>query len=254
MSQAKEKKLYELEKFCTNSTLFEENILDVYNEEDRKEVMEILAQRLVRDKLKHSLNFLYLDNLQDLSLEMIIPVLTKELYDEALEYGRNVMYLHTKEVEAVIGEYISDIGALAEEYMSKYKEIVYRAIVDSFIELIYTSSHLHKRAKFIETILESKLILNRNMLAMHNVEQLNRRIKAAYNRKSMELSKLQMKVAELNDRIAQSDKDVQERTQLYKLLASQEERLAKTAAKTLDHYDATLDRLKTTMVTTLSSF
>lgn len=253
MSQIKEKKLHNLEKYCTNSTLFEENILDVYDENDRKEVMEILAQRLVRDKLKKSLNFLYLEDLEDLSLAMIVPVLTKELYDEALEYGRHVLYLGSEETKSVIERHIVSIGALAQEYMSKYKEIIFGAIVDSFIELIYTSSHLNKRAKFIESVLESPLILNRNMLAMHSVEQLHRRIKAAYNRKSLEISKLQMKVAELNDRIAQSKEDEQERTQLYKLLASQEERLAKTTAKTLDHYDATLDRLKTTMVKTLAN-
>ena len=60
MYRTQEEKQKYIDKLFKDRALFEWEVLHVSSHYDRLEIMEMLAQTLVRDKLKYEINFLYL--------------------------------------------------------------------------------------------------------------------------------------------------------------------------------------------------
>ena len=67
--------------------LFEREVLRVENNNDRRDVVGILVNTLVRDTLKEHLNFLYIETFSDFSLKHIVNIIFKEMANEWADYA-----------------------------------------------------------------------------------------------------------------------------------------------------------------------
>jgi hypothetical protein len=248
MFKTKEEKYEYLQKIFEDVSLFEWEVLHVTTSQDRQEVMEILSKTLVRDTIKEKVNFLYFKSLNDFDIKAIKPALFKEMVNEYVSFAVDVLYLDKDEVRKDIGSKASFIYTLVDNYMQNYESLIYEEIVDTFIELAQTATHSKQSLKIVHEVLETLLVVHKQMIAIQDVKHLLSKVRSAYNFKNLELSKFQVKVTELRHKLKDESLDDEQRDNLLLALYSQEKKLEYIEQSTLEKYDAALQRLKNTML------
>lgn len=229
-----------LEKLFTNKRLFEKEILGVFSYSDKKEIVELLAKRIVHNKYKNSFSFLGFKHLTDLDLSRLESVLFQEIIHEFISFCVEYLYIEKEDAYRYLQkkENRMFIHLFSKEYLEEYEEYFYGEIADSFFDLIVTISHANMPSSLILEVLQSPLVKQENVLVIHNFEQLYNRVRAALNYKNTLITKLQVQIAE------EMQKGQDENPHKLAYLTN---KLENSTKKTLDEYDATLERLKTTM-------
>lgn len=233
----------------SNKSLFEEEILRAKSDADRADIMKILAVHLVRDALKEELNFLYIKNFSDFTLFPIKNILFKEIANEWLVYALEILHYSRDEAlhELQDKRRVQFILSIVHQYLQKYQHFIFEEIVDTFFELVSTYPHAKSAKPLVEEVFQSHFI-NTKLLPIHNFEQLHIKVKAANNSKNMDINKMNIKIKEVNEALAEKTLDTQKKTSLLKLLEQYKLKLDKINHETLEKFDATLKRFKDTMV------
>ena len=238
-----------------NSTLFEKEILHAVSDNDRSDIMKILAAHLVRDVLKEHINFLYVKDLEDFTLKQIVNILFKEIANEWISYAMDTLHYPKEKalVELQPKERVKLIHSIALTYYREYKSYIFEEIADTFIELVASISHSSERALLVNEVINSKLIANRTVLGINNFDQLHRKVKSAKNSKNSDVSSIQMKIADIIKDINSPDTSDEERERLLIVLPKFENKAEKTVAMKLENFDASLQRVKRAIVNSLNS-
>lgn len=241
----KEKETF-LKKLLREKKLFEKEILGVISLGEKKEIIELLAKRIVHKKYKTSFSFLAIKNLKSFELFRLETVLFQEIIHEFISFCVKYLYLEKEEAYAYLREkeHRIFIHLLAKEYFEEYQVYFYREIADSFLEHIVTISHANMPSLLALEVLESPLVRQENLLIMHSFEQLYNRVRAASNHKNILLTKIQVEITEETEK--------QEKSNPHKL-EYLTEKLEKTFKTTLDEYDTALKRLKVAMIHAMQS-
>ena len=189
-------------KIFSDKSLFEWEVLHVSSHYDRLDIMKILAQTLVRDRLKYEINFLYIKSYKDFQFSQIVNILFHEIANEWLSFATEILYYPK---EAAIEELqdktrVKFIHSLATEYYEKYQRQIFEESADTFIELVGNVEHEKNLNKLIEEVLQSDLIKNRQILEMHNFSQLYSRVKAAQDVKNLEIITVKTKIFKIEDK------------------------------------------------------
>ncbi|MFA6195169.1 MAG: hypothetical protein WC656_00835 [Sulfurimonas sp.] len=238
----------------SSKSLFEEEILRAKSDAHRAEIMKIMAVHLVRDALKEELNFLYIKNFSDFALLPIRNILFKEIANEWLVYALEILHYGRDEAlhELQDKKRVQFILSLVHQYLQKYQHFIFEEIADTFLELVSAFPHAKSAKPLVEEVLKSPLI-NAKLLPIHNFEQLHIRVKAAINSKNMDINKIKIKIKEVNEALAEKTLDAQKKISLLKLLEQSQTKLDKINHETLDKFDATLKRVKDTMVYSMAN-
>ncbi|EDZ62543.1 hypothetical protein SMGD1_2774 [Sulfurimonas gotlandica GD1] len=250
MYRTQEEKQKYIDKIFKDKALFEWEVLHVSSHYDRLEIMQILAQTLVRDKLKYEINFLYLESYDDFKFTQIVNIIFHEIANEWISFATDILYYPKKEaIEELQGkERVKFIHSLAKSYYEKYKRQIFEEIADTFIELVSNVKQDKDATKLIQETLQSNLIKNRQILEMHNFSQLFTRIKSAQNIKNSDITTAKMKVVEMKKKYANPNIDADEKQKYYSLLEKSNKELTKLKHQGLDKFDPGIKRLKDTMV------
>ncbi|WP_373002463.1 hypothetical protein [Sulfurimonas sp.] len=250
MYKTQEEKQKYIDKLFKDRALFEWEVLHVSSHYDRLEIMEILAQTLVRGKLKYEINFLYLKNYSDFKFTQIVNIIFHEIANEWISFATEVLYYPKKEAVAELQDKarVKFIHAIAKGYYEKYKRQIFEEIADTFIELVSNVKQDKEVAHLIQETLQSDLIKNRQILEMHNFSQLYSRIKAAQNNKNSDITTAKMKVFEIRGKYTNPTIDTDEKQRLHSLLDKADKELSKLKHLGLDKFDPGVKRLKDTMV------
>lgn len=256
MPKKREEKLEFLSKILSEKQLFEEEVLHVFRPEEMEEVFSILAKVLVRQKYKEQLNFLYIKKYEEFDLSLLKSVTTKEILQEFITYGVDVLYLSKEEMLEIASskEHLLFITQLVQEYFKLYRHLLFNEISNTFLERITTLINENSNDALIEEVLQSSLVQNENMPVMYTFSQLYKRVCAARDFKQREKSSLQIKISETRDFLAKQDKDIVTATKLKEKLLLLEEKLLQLDEKSLDNYDATIARLKKTILASMQRF
>jgi len=224
-----------IESIFSSRTLFEQHVLHVYNNSDRKEIMEILADKIINDTLREELNFLYLKDFTNFKFSLIRNILYKELASEWVSYAdeKYLMSIDDATDYIQIKENALFILSLVKDYYEKYKECFFEQIADSFILLVSNMPNGLDSNKVIDAILKSSFVLDKNVTVMHNYNQLWSRVRNAHNRKKSFLTDIQVKIAEEED--SERVKDLQLREE-------------EIEASPLAMFDDAVMRLRNTMI------
>ena len=152
MYRTQDEKQKYIDELFKDRTLFEWEVLHVSSHYDRIEIMEILAQTLVRNKLKYEINFLYLQSYDNFKLTQIINILFHEIANEWMSFATEVLYYPNDKARV---KFIHDI---AEDYYEKYRRYIFEEVADTFIELVSNTKQNNKTTKLIQETLQSDLI------------------------------------------------------------------------------------------------
>ena len=68
----------------SKKSFFEKEVINVLEENEKSEIMRILATKIVRYSLKEHVNFVYIKNLEDFTLEHVLNTLFQELTNDNL--------------------------------------------------------------------------------------------------------------------------------------------------------------------------
>jgi len=250
MYRTQEEKQKYIDKLFKDRALFEWEVLHVSSHYDRLEIMEMLAQTLVRDKLKYEINFLYLQSYSDFKFTQIVNIIFHEIANEWVSFATEVLYYPKSEAIQELQDKarVRFIHALAKGYYEKYKRQIFEEIADTFIELVSNVKQDKESTNLIQETLQSDLIKNRQILEMHNFSQLFSRTKAAQNIKNSDITTAKMKVVEIKTKYAVLSIDADEKQRLYSLLNKADSELSKLKLLGLDKFDTGIKRLKDTMV------
>ena len=250
MYRTQEEKQKYTDKLFKDRALFEWEVLHVSSHYDRIEIMEILAQTLVRNKLKYEINFLHLKSYDDFTFKHIVNILFHEIANEWLGFATEVLHYPKKEaiIELQDKTRVIFIHAIAKDYYEKYRRQIFEEIADTFIELISNVKKDREVIKLIQDTLQSDLIKNRQILEMHNFSQILSRIKTAQNNKITNLTSLNEKIVDIKERCINPNIDSDEKQKLNILLDKTNKELDKLKHLGLDKFDPGIKRLKDTMV------
>jgi hypothetical protein len=240
-----------LVKLFEDPALFEKEVLGIASSQERGEAMEFLAHKIVYVKYQEQFNFLHIKNFSEFDLSPLESILFKELVHEFVSFCTDVLYLDKEEGYARVRQKENRVflHAIAHRYFFEYAPLIYTQIAQSFIELILSLPHPQIPSALVEDVLQSSLVKNQNLAAIHSFEQLYKRVRAAHNYKNTEMSKLQFKVAEIAKQLSQSPEDPQ-LLQNYKFL---KKKLDALSSATLDQFDAAIKRLKDTMINAMQA-
>lgn len=253
MYRTQDEKQKYIDELFKDRALFEWEVLHVSSHYDRLEVMEILAQTLVRDKLKYEINFLYLQSYENFKFTQIINILFHEIANEWMSFATEVLYYPKREAVGELNDKarVKFIHDIAEDYYEKYRRYIFEEVADTFIELVSNTKQNNRTTKLIQETLQSDLIKNRQILEMHNFSQLYNRIEAAQNTKDSDITNAKTKVIEIKKKYTNSMIDADEKQRLHNLLDKAEKELSKLKNLRLDKFDPGIKRLKDTMVQTM---
>lgn len=242
-----------IDNIFANATLFEKEILHVLNDDDRIEIMRIMTNYMIRDILKEHINFLYIRNLSDFTLRPIRNILFKEIANEWISYAMDALKLSKADALVVLQakEKVKLIHALAANYYRHYKLHIFEEIADTFIELVASISRSSDKSVLINAVINSDLIANRTVLGINSFDQLYKKARSAKNLKSLEVSKIQMKITETLKNMSNQSKSKEEKEKLQNVLVKYERQAKESEAKKLENFDASLQRVKTSMVNSL---
>jgi hypothetical protein len=250
MYRTQEEKQKYIEKIFKDRALFEWEVLHVSSHYDRLEIMEILAETIVRGKLKYELNFLYLETFKDFKFSQIVNILFHEIANEWISFATEVLYYPKREAVQELQDKtrVKFIHSLALDYYEKYRRKVYEEIADTFIELVASKRNNTDTNKLIQNVLQSDLVKNRQILEMHNFSQLFGRVKAAQNTKRSDMQSLRMKISQIKENYQNFAIDIDEKQKLLGLLEKANKELDNLRNLGLDKFDPAIKRLKDTMV------
>lgn len=235
-----EKELY-IQKLFDDVALFEWEVLHVSTPKDIKEVMRILSQVIVREKLQDELSFLYIDKIAQINFKNIKRTLFEILVEEWIEFCQEVLFLPKKDALKALKEHQKFLYDIAERYYTEEKRMICEEMVSTFLDYVQTFSHPQTHDPLVDEILDSEFVINKNLLAIYDFKQLFRRVRAAANAKNEDLAKLQFKIAEMNEQ-AKTLSD-----EKLTLLGRLERKVEQVQNKGLEEYDSALTRLKRTM-------
>jgi hypothetical protein len=256
MYRKREEKLEFLSKILSDKQLFEEEVLHVFKPEEMEEVFSILAKVLVRQKYKEQLNFLYIKKYEEFDLSLLKSATTKEILQEFITYGVDVLYLSKEEMLEIASskEHLLFITQLVQEYFKLYRHFLFNEISNTFLERVTTLMNENSNDDLIEEVLQSSLVQNENMPVMYTFAQLYKRVAAARDFKQHEKSSLQIKLSETRDLLAQENIDPLVSFKTKEKLTTLEEKLSQLNERSLDNYDAAIARLKKTMLASMQKF
>lgn len=177
----------------TDKALFEKEVLNVENIQDRKDVVDILAISLVGDILKEHINFLYIEKFSDFSLKQIVNIVFREMANEWVDYAMNDLNYSKDDAlnELRIDNRIKFLKSLSSDYYNFFKDCIFEKIADTFIELLVQNNKVDKKSILINAVINSYLIPNRSVLNINSWNQLNEYVKLAINLQGTKAEKLE---------------------------------------------------------------
>ncbi len=255
MYKTQEEKQQYIEKIFKNKALFEWEVLHVSSHYDRLEIMEVISHILVREKLRYELNFLYLDKYEDFKFSQIVNIIFHEIANEWVSFATEILHYPKRDAIQEIQNKIRVrfIHSLAKDYYEKYRRKIFEEVGDTFIELVASAKSEKNITRVIHETLQSNLIKNRQILDMHNFEQLYKRTKAARGIKNSEIASLKIKINDLKIIYVDLDTKSDEKEKLYGQIERLHKELDKTVNCSLDNFDKAIKRLKDTMVQSMMS-
>lgn len=130
---------------------FEKHALDIRDAADRKEVIGILVEEILRGPLRGTLHFSELSSYDDLRIDGIARAILERLVNEAVGYlEENLRFSKALAVEAIHERgHLLLLKRLSLFYFRRYGPLFFAAIADSFFEKVAALSSAEHPPKLL---------------------------------------------------------------------------------------------------------
>ena len=251
MFNTQEQKENYINKLFSDVELFEWDVLHISSNEDRAEIMDMLAENLVYDLLKKDINFLHIKNLDNINLKKIKSSIFSEIINEWLNFCDDVLMYPKDDAILVVkqGQRVKFIYSIVNSYFDKFHRIIFSEMVDTFLEYFNKTLITKKDKIFIEKILQSKLNDDVNSLTLHKFSQLYSRVRIAQDKKNREIKKISNKIKELNKNLHTFlDIDADKKNEILLEIEDFEYDIEELEDKGLYEFDDIIARLRNNMM------
>lgn len=253
MYKTKEEQQAYIAKLFSDINLFEWEVLHVSSDEDRMDVMQLLAKEIVWTSLKNEVNFLYINKYENFTLSSIKTALFKEIVSEWIGFAtEDLYYPHEDALKAIKNKKNAQfVYAIINSYFSKYKTYIYEEIAQTFLRLLESMPQSKVKQDLIANILDSELTKISKAYVNYDFNHLKNKINNAHNAKYMYLKKLQTTVSNIIYRLEHEELDSKEKVRLMLLQEKTNFKIENFSKVGLDQFDPTLKMIKENIVTHL---
>ncbi|WP_455756128.1 hypothetical protein [Sulfurimonas sp.] len=250
-----ENSIKQIDKIFLNKNSFEKEILGVNSESDKSEIMKILSKTIVDETLKEHLSFLYIKDLSDFTLKHVVNILFKEIANEWIVYAMEDLHLSKQDAleELQVQSRVKLIHSLSADYYKHYKDSIFEEISESFIDLLGTIRSGSDKIVLVNAVINSDLIANRTILGINSFDQLYKKVKTAKNKKTSELSSLQMKIIDIKKEISNPTTDRDKKESLLAILPNYEKKVQEISEMRLESFEVSLQRVKRAIFNSLKN-
>jgi len=198
-----------LEHIFSDKLKFEEEVLHVKCDEDRKEVMTLICNEICNDKkFALKMNFLKIKTINDLDFDGVtidfVEILLLELLYLLKEKNFTRVELETTRHNK---KYLKFIYELAQIYMRRFSGLFYKEVVNTFFELVGIADKPEKLSKVASEVIhgtsERKSLLEQhgNGQILYKEEQIWMRVKQARDDKNRQSQVYQIEIVRLVRRV-----------------------------------------------------
>lgn len=200
-----------LELIFSDKPVFEKEVLQVKCDEDRKEVMHLICSDICNDKkLAQEVNFLKIKSLDDLTFKGVNIALVQVILAELISLLKE-KHFAPSEIEAIKKNkvYLKFMYELAQMYMRRFGSIFYKAVVNTFFELISVADRADKLSPVVLDVINGSK--NRKSLLeqhgsgqiLYKSEQAWMRVRQARDDKNRQVQLHQIEIVKLVRRVDQ---------------------------------------------------
>ena len=254
MFKTKIEKQEYMDKLFEDISLFEWEVMHVTSHNDRVEVMQLLAKTLVREKLKHEINFLYLKSFYNFKFSSIINGLFKEIVREWLGFTEEVLFYSQSDALKEVQDpaRANFIYGIVNDYFDNYQRYIYEEIINTLIELIDSVPHANNINLIVQKVLDSELVMTKGILAVQHFDQVWRMVRTARDKKIVEISKVQKAIADTFTKLKRESLDEEKEENLISLIEKLELKMEDLNNFPMDCFDIALKRFKENMVKSMT--
>jgi len=235
-----------VEKLFSESKIFEEYILGVYNDVDREEIMQILSKRLIQGALKEELNFVHMKSLKSFKYSLIVNLLFKEFANEWISFAQE----HLEYTKAFALDELQDkrrvrfIVSLVENYFRIYKIEFVKAICDTFIELVATATVTTARNKILTEVISLEILKVNHISLVRDYYQLRVIAREALDAKNIKLTKMKNEITEITFRLSSGMLSTKEKEEFTNRLVKIQANVESIESKSLIYFNETLKKIR----------
>jgi len=198
-----------LDELFSDKLKFEEEVLFVKCDEDRKEVMTLLCKEVCSEHyLASELNFLKLKSLNQLSFKSVSITITQLIMLELVSVLKEKNFTKT-EIENIKKNKsaLKFIYELTQTYLRRFSDILYKEVVESFFELIGIADKPENLKKIVLEVISgtkdktSLLEMPESGQILYKPEQAWMRVRQAKDDKSRQAKVFQLEISRLVKRV-----------------------------------------------------
>ena len=188
---------------------FEEEILHVKCDEDRKEVMSLICGEICSDeKLAKKMNFLKIRSIDDLDFDGVVIALVQLLLAELLSVLKEKNFTRV-EIEGVKKnkQYQKFIYELSQIYLRRFSGLFYKEVVNTFFDLLSVADKPEKLSRVVFEVINGTSMY-KSLLEQHGSgqilykeEQAWMRVKQARDDKNRQAQVYQVEIVRLVRRV-----------------------------------------------------
>lgn len=195
----------------SDKTKFEEEVLQVKCDEDRKEVMSLSCSEICSDKkLSKSMNFLKIKSIDDLDFDKVHIALVQLLLAELLSLLKEKNFTRV-EIDSVKKnkQYLKFMYELSQVYMKRFSGLFYKEVVNTFFDLLAIADKPEKLSSVVSEVIngtekrKSLLEQHGSGQILYKEEQAWMRVKQARDDKNRQAQVFQVEIVRLVRRVDQ---------------------------------------------------
>ena len=198
-----------LDHLFSDKLIFEEEVLGVKCDEDRKEVMTLICEDICNDELLASnLNFLKINSIDDLNFDEVPISFVQLLLAELLSFLKENQYTKS-EIDAVKKNkrYLKFLYELAQTYMRRFSTLFYKTVVNTFFDLLSVADRADRLSPVVMEVINGsehrKSLLDQEGSGqiLYKGEQAWMRVKQAREDKNRQVQVYQVEITKLVRRV-----------------------------------------------------
>ena len=242
-----------IRKLFEDRALFEKEVLNALTNKDREEIVHILADLLVLDRLKEHLNFMYINDISDFTLNQIVNIMFEEIANEWIDYAIHDLKLSKNDAfEALqLEERIKFVKLLSQDYYLHFKEYIFEKIADTFVDLLVFNSEENTKNVFINAIINSDLFLDRSILNINSSDQVCRAAKRAKELKNEKLHNFKERIDQIQNGRSQLNIPQIQKDEFGRVHETYEKKMEDVKKLKLENFDEALLNVKKALINTL---
>jgi hypothetical protein len=236
---------------------FEKQVLDIQNETDRKEVMLMLADEIVKVQLRDELHFAYLKSYDDLKTDGIIKVILQRVSSEAGGYlEEKLRFTKTMTLQTIRKTpNLLFLKRLSLYYYKRYAHMIFERVADSFFEKVAMLPSPEKVPAVLREAVEGSAkrppIFKGNAVSF---EHIWKHVRKASAERKREVGKVQISLASIISIKQNETLDAGNEAKLDERYRENQKQLEAVREKPLSEFDGSIRQMKKALVETLENF